>query len=41
MLRRRVFNIVLVKPGNGVGETSSSTFDKMITYDGHAATYAL
>ena len=41
MLRQRVFNIVLVRPGNGIGETSSATFDKTITYDGKAATYEL
>jgi len=41
MLHQRVFNIVLVKAKNGVGETPSAAFDKTITYDGKAATYAL
>jgi alpha-D-xyloside xylohydrolase len=41
MLHKRIFHIVLVKTGNGVGEAPSGKFDKTVTYDGKAAAYRL
>jgi alpha-D-xyloside xylohydrolase len=34
MLAKRMFRIVLVQPGHGVGEESDSTFDCSAIYDG-------
>jgi len=41
MLTNRTFNVVLVKEGNGIGETTSTTFDKKISYKGKAISVSL
>jgi alpha-D-xyloside xylohydrolase len=41
MLNKRIFQVVLVKPGHGIGEKPSTQFDKTVTYTGKAATYSL
>ncbi len=36
MLKKRVFNVVMVKEGHGTGEMPSTNFDKTIAYEGKA-----
>ena len=41
MLQSRKFNVVVVKDGNGAGETISTRFDQTINYKGKAITVSL
>ncbi|MGA8670595.1 MAG: TIM-barrel domain-containing protein [Terracidiphilus sp.] len=36
MLAKRTFRIVLVRPGQGVGDETASTVDRSVAYEGHA-----
>jgi alpha-D-xyloside xylohydrolase len=38
MLKNRIFNVVVVKDGNGLGGDETTTFDKVVKYDGRAVT---